>query len=62
MDSIFLAHLLFDFNFSSYRIETILDSDRVLVMDGGKIAEFDSPKNLLSDITSLFYSLVNGKH
>lgn len=41
----------------AHRLNTILDSDRVLVLDAGMVAEFDSPKNLLADSTSIFYSL-----
>ncbi|KAJ2350967.1 hypothetical protein GGH92_002091 [Coemansia sp. RSA 2673] len=32
----------------AHRINTIMDSDRVLVMDQGRVAEFDTPSNLLS--------------
>ncbi len=41
----------------AHRLNTILDSDRVMVLDAGNVAEFDSPKNLLSDHQSIFYSL-----
>ncbi|KAK9767152.1 hypothetical protein K7432_003275 [Basidiobolus ranarum] len=41
----------------AHRINTVLDSDRVLVLDQGKIVEFDSPKTLLDDQTSKFYGL-----
>ncbi|KAJ2779215.1 hypothetical protein GGI18_003959, partial [Coemansia linderi] len=32
----------------AHRINTIMDSDRVLVMDQGSVAEFDTPGNLLA--------------
>ncbi|KAJ3353136.1 hypothetical protein GGF32_003198 [Allomyces javanicus] len=41
----------------AHRIDTILDNDRVLVLDQGRVAEFDTPRNLLSDRTSMFYGL-----
>lgn len=41
----------------AHRLNTILDYDKILVMDGGEVKEFDSPRNLLSDSESLFSSL-----
>lgn len=41
----------------AHRLNTIIDYDRVLVMDKGMVAEFDSPKNLLSNTQSIFYSM-----
>jgi hypothetical protein len=41
----------------AHRLDTILDYDRILVMDAGKVAEFDSPNNLLANSQSLFFQL-----
>ena len=41
----------------AHRLNTIIDYDRVLVMDKGLVAEFNSPNNLLSDTNSIFYSM-----
>ncbi|KAE8542519.1 hypothetical protein D1P53_001298 [Cryptococcus gattii VGV] len=41
----------------AHRIHTIIDFDKVLVMDRGNIAEFASPADLLRDHKSKFYSL-----
>lgn len=35
-----------------------MDSDRVLVLEQGKVAEFDTPANLLTRPESIFASLV----
>ncbi|KAG0026069.1 hypothetical protein BGZ82_009678 [Podila clonocystis] len=42
----------------AHRINTIMDSDRILVLDHGYVAEFDSPQALLSKPDSIFSSLV----
>jgi ABC-type multidrug transport system fused ATPase/permease subunit len=34
-----------------------MDSDRVLVLNEGRVAEFSSPENLLKDDRTIFYSL-----
>lgn len=46
----------------AHRLDTIMDSDRVLVMKDGKVAEFNSPSVLLKDSHSLFSKLVSGKN
>jgi ATP-binding cassette subfamily C (CFTR/MRP) protein 1 len=39
------------------RLNTILDSDRILVLSNGTIAEFDTPAELLAKPHTIFYSL-----
>jgi len=41
----------------AHRINTILDSDRIVVLDHGKVAEFDTPAELIRQ-RGLFYELV----
>ena len=41
----------------AHRLKTIIHSNRVLVMEQGRVAEFDTPSNLLKNEHSLFYSL-----
>eukprot|EP00188_Purpureofilum_apyrenoidigerum_P005889 Plantae.Rhodophyta-Purpureofilum_apyrenoidigerum.ctg822.p1 GENE.Plantae.Rhodophyta-Purpureofilum_apyrenoidigerum.ctg822~~Plantae.Rhodophyta-Purpureofilum_apyrenoidigerum.ctg822.p1 ORF type:complete len:575 (+),score=70.86 Plantae.Rhodophyta-Purpureofilum_apyrenoidigerum.ctg822:62-1726(+) len=41
----------------AHRINTILDSDRILVMDDGCVAEYDAPAGLLQDQSSIFAGL-----
>jgi len=41
----------------AHRIDTIMDSDKVLVMDGGRMAEFAPPLSLLARPGSLFSRL-----
>lgn len=41
----------------AHRINTILDSDRIVVLDHGSVAEFDTPAALIRR-KGLFYDLV----
>lgn len=41
----------------AHRINTILDSDRIIVLQQGKVAEFDTPDALIQK-RGLFYELV----
>jgi len=41
----------------AHRLDTIIDSDRILVMNAGVVAEFDAPDVLLDNPDSIFYEL-----
>ncbi|KAL3645049.1 Multidrug resistance-associated protein 5 [Castilleja foliolosa] len=43
----------------AHRIPTVIDSDLVLVLSDGRVAEFDSPARLLEDKSSMFLKLVS---
>ena len=38
------------------RLKTIMDSNRMMLLDQGNIAEFDSPDNLLANKETIFFS------
>lgn len=42
----------------AHRLNTIINSDRVLVLNYGQILEYDSPKNLMNDKNSEFSQLL----
>ena len=41
----------------AHRIKTIINYNKILVLDKGRVKEFDSPSNLLKDPNSLFHEL-----
>ncbi|KAI5953498.1 YBT1 [Candida jiufengensis] len=41
----------------AHRLRTIIDYDKILVMDAGKVVEYENPYVLISDKNSLFYSM-----
>jgi ABC-type multidrug transport system fused ATPase/permease subunit len=42
----------------AHRLNTVMDSDKILVMDAGRVAEFGEPQQLLQNPDGIFYSLV----
>ncbi|CAG9762985.1 unnamed protein product [Ceutorhynchus assimilis] len=61
-----LLHDLIKLNFSqctlimvAHRLDSILDFDKVMVMENGEVVEFDNPRKLLEDTGSFFWRMVN---
>lgn len=43
----------------AHRLNTVMDSDKVLVMDAGSVKEYDHPFVLLQDKSGIFYGMVH---
>ena len=41
----------------THNMEKTLNCDKILVLDGGKLKEFDTPENLLANSRSFFYQM-----
>ena len=41
----------------AHRLKTILDYDKILLLDAGQVSEFDSPQRLLADPNTTFFSM-----
>jgi ABC-type multidrug transport system fused ATPase/permease subunit len=41
----------------AHRLKTVAFYDKILVMDAGRVHEYDTPENLLSNTNSLFYHM-----
>lgn len=42
----------------AHRLHTVLDSNKILVMNFGRVAEFDTPQNLLNIDDGIFRSMI----
>ena len=41
----------------THNMEKTLNCDKILVLDGGRLKEYDTPENLLSNSSTLFYHM-----
>uniref|UniRef100_A0A0R3RUJ2 ABC-type glutathione-S-conjugate transporter n=1 Tax=Elaeophora elaphi TaxID=1147741 RepID=A0A0R3RUJ2_9BILA len=66
-DSLIQETIRREFNTSTvltiaHRLHTVIDYDRIIVLENGSIREFDSPKNLLANRSSIFFSMAYDAH
>jgi ATP-binding cassette subfamily C (CFTR/MRP) protein 1 len=43
----------------AHRLDTVIETDKVIVMEAGSLMEMDAPKNLLDNKASMFSKLVD---
>lgn len=43
----------------AHKLDTVLDYDKIVFLDRGRVVEFDTPRNLLSREGSAFRSMYN---
>ena len=41
----------------AHRLNTVMDSDRIMVLDNGKVCEFDKPRVLLEKADGVLHSM-----